>query len=196
MGSDLAAPGVALVCQNGPWTHRHQDARHDVLVRETHADLAVLTETQITYDPADILRQPGAGAIWPGAPNFHCPGSGHTGGVAGVSGPSSHLVAPLVFAALDGGARVFRLDLDVCGVALSLVTIYGPAQVAERQPFYRDTLLAYMPADDRPLLLIGDFNCVLSSLTWWCSILMGGSSAVVRLNGFLTAPFPTINGLP
>ena len=134
MGSDLAAPGVALVCQNGPWTHRHQDARHDVLVRETHADLAVLTETQITYDPADILRQPGAGAIWPGAPNFHCPGSGHTGGVAVVLRLSSHLVAPSVFAALNGGGRVLRLDLDVCDVALSLVAGYGPATETRCRP--------------------------------------------------------------
>jgi hypothetical protein len=30
----------------------------------------------------------------------------------------------------------------------------------------------------------------------WCRILMGGSSSVVRVNGFLTAPFPTANGLP
>ena len=30
----------------------------------------------------------------------------------------------------------------------------------------------------------------------WCRILMAGSSACVRINGFLSTPFPTANGLP
>lgn len=63
----------------------------------------------------------------------------------------------------DEGAdgRILRLDATIGGSLLSLVNVYAPAQPAERSVFYNETLPSCLPAPDVPLLLVGDFNCIL-----------------------------------
>lgn len=131
-------------------------------LREKQAHGAVLTETCATSDPADLLRRlPGAGAFWPGARFFYCPGTGHTQGVTIILGPDCHLTEPTQFAGLDGGGRVLRLDLQLLGKPACLIGAYAPAQTADRRAFFEDVLPAYLPADDTPVLLGMDANCVL-----------------------------------
>ena len=134
-------------------------------LQETHADGAILTETQTPSDPEDLLRhQPGAGAIWPGARFFHCPGSGHTLGITVVFGPSVLVTDVAPFVDLDSGGRILRLDLQLCSQPICLVAVYGPTATAERGAFFEETLPQHLPADGRPLLLTGDFNCVVDVL--------------------------------
>ncbi|KAJ9524806.1 hypothetical protein QJQ45_024410 [Haematococcus lacustris] len=56
--------------------------------------------------------------------------------------------------------RVLRVDGELAGRPVSLVSVYAPAQQAERPAFYAECLPACLPpAADRRLLLIGgDFN--------------------------------------
>ena len=165
MSAEHAQPGVNMLCLNVRGLTSEKLVTLLSWLRDQRTDIAVLTETHVTTDPADmLLRQPGAGVIWPRVQLFHCPGSGRTGGVCIVVGPSCYAAAPSQFTALNGGGRVLRLDLTIRSVALSIVGVYGPAQPQDRAAFYRDTLPPFLPADGRPLLVAGDFNCVVSEV--------------------------------
>ena len=165
MSTASAPPGLLLVSLNvrgltGP-------KLLDLLswLKEKQTDVAILTETQTVNDPADLLRrQPGAGALWPGARFFHCPGNGHTLGITFILGPTCHLTQPALFTSLDGEGRILRLDLTFFTKSVCLVGVYGPAQIPDRAAFYQDKLRPFLPTDGRPLLVTGDFNCVLDSL--------------------------------
>jgi len=125
-------------------------------------DIAVLTETQTASTPEDLLRQhPGAGAIWPGAHFFSCPGTGHTEGVAVILAPHSPLASPVVRALARPSGRILVLEGFLLGIPTTLACVYAPAQPASRATFFSEELHAALPADDRPLLLVGDFNCIL-----------------------------------
>lgn len=125
-------------------------------------DVAVLTETHLSSSPEDLLRRlPGVGALWPGARLLSCPGNGHTAGITVLLGPACHALAPTLFRDVDGGGRLLRIDFTIQARPVSLVSVYGPAQVDQRRGFYQDVVRTFLPTDGRPLLLAGDFNCVL-----------------------------------
>ena len=162
MSEGHAPPGLMLVCLNVrgltpgklmgllPW------------LRDNHVDVAVLTETQTTMDPADMLRQqPGAGVIWPRAQFFHCPGTGHTCGITIILSPALCTAAPSVVHVGNHSGRVLRLDLIVGGTLVSLVGVYAPTTPLQRGAFFTNELRVALPADGRPIILGGDFNCVL-----------------------------------
>ena len=160
-----APPGLVLVCLNVHGLTPHKLLHLLAWLRDRHVDAAILTETQTNADPADMLRQqPGAGVIWPRAQLFHSPGNGHTGGVTIILGPSCHLSQPSVVSLAEGSGRVLRVDLSVLGSMTSLVGVYAPAQPGERPAFFANVLRSALPTDGRPLIIGGDFNCVLSSL--------------------------------
>ena len=164
MSAADAPPRVSLVCQNVRGLTPSKLLDMLSWLRETHVDVAVLTETQVATDPAVmLLRQPGAGAIWPRAQIFHCPGSGHTGGVCIILGPSCQLAGPTQFTEVDGGGRALRLDLTLCDVRLSIIGVYAPANPGDRPAFFRDVLPASLPGAGTCLIVAGDFNCVTSS---------------------------------
>ncbi len=138
-------------------------------LKEKSAHGAILTETQLPSDPADILRvTAGAGTIWPGMRLFHVPGTGHTEGVILVLGPGMHLSTPVQFShpSITSG-RILRVDLLFYDIQLSIVSVYGPAQPEHRAAFYAHVLPSHLPSDGRPLILAGDFNNVLSDLDCW-----------------------------
>ena len=164
MSTANAPPRVSLVCQNVQGLTSIKLLDMLSWLREKHVDIAVLTETQVATDPAAmLLRQPGAGAIWPRAQFFHCPGSGHTGGVCIILGPSCQLAAPTHAIEVAGGGRVLRLDITLRDVRLSIVGVYAPAHPGDRPQFFRDVVPAFLPDAGSPLLLVGDFNCVTSA---------------------------------
>ncbi len=138
-------------------------------LREKKAHGAIITETQVSADPADILRTSGgAGTIWPGMRIFHVPGTGHTEGVMLVLGPGSRFGQPVQFQHPSGpSGRILRVDLSLYDQPVSVIGVYGPAQQQQRAAFYRDALPSHLPMDGRPLLLAGDFNVVLSDLDCW-----------------------------
>jgi len=127
-------------------------------------DIAVLTETQLSSNPEDLLRRaPGASALWPGARIMSCPGNGHTLGITAILSPACQSMTPTLFQGADGAGRVLRLDLTIQAQLTSLIMVYGPAQADQRRAFYQDAIRPFMPADGRPTLLAGDFNCVLDA---------------------------------
>jgi exonuclease III len=138
-------------------------------LREKSAHGAILTETQLTTDPFDLLKvTAGGGTIWPGMQTFHVPGTGSTEGVAIVLGPSLHLSNPIKFVhpSLTTG-RILRVDMHIHGAPLSVIGVYGPSQPAHRAAFYSDILSSHLPSGNRPFLVAGDFNTVLSDLDCW-----------------------------
>ena len=133
-------------------------------LKEKRVDVAVFTETQLSSSPDDLLKRlPGAGALWPGARVHHCPGTGHTEGVAIVLGPRCNALSPALFQDIQGGGRLLRIDFTIEAQPVALVAVYAPAQADLRRGFYRDAVRSVLPTDGRPLLLVGDFNCVLDS---------------------------------
>jgi hypothetical protein len=133
-------------------------------LKEKRVDVAVLTETQISSSPEDLLRRlPGAGALWPGARLLFCPGTGHTAGITVVLGPRCHALSPTLVQDIDGGGRLLRVDFIIQTRPVTLVAVYGPAQPELRRGFYRDDVRSHLPSDGRPVLLVGDFNCVLDA---------------------------------
>ena len=160
-----APPGVLLICQNAQGLTGPKLQATLFWLREQRADIAVITETQAPGDIEDLLRRmPGAGAVWPGAQFFFCPGTGHTAGVCIILGPSCSASRPTLHVGPAGHGRVLRLDLTLLGKSVCLVGAYGPAQPGDRQHFFSTTLRSHLPGDGRPLLLTGDLNCVLSEL--------------------------------
>ena len=136
---------------------------------DQRADAAILTETHLPSDPADILKATaGGGTIWPGMQTFCVPGTGRTEGVTIVLGPRLQNSGPKQFChpTLSSG-RVLRLDLELGGAAFSIIGVYGPTDVRDRPAFYTDTLPAFIPADERPTIIGGDFNTVLSEHDIW-----------------------------
>ena len=155
-------------------------------MKEKRVDVAILPETQSVLDPVDLLRsQPGAGALWPGARFFHCPGTGHTLGVTIILGPTCGDPEPVQFTTLDGGGRIVRIDLSVRGRGVCLVGVYGPAQREDRAVFFRSSLRPFLPSDGRPLLVGGDLNCVLDELDCIYPPGAAGPSVNTRLAGGL-----------
>ena len=136
---------------------------------DQRADVAILTETHLPSDPADILKATaGGGTIWPGMQTFFVPGTGATEGVAIVLGPRLQNSGPKQFShpTINSG-RVLRLDLELGGALFSIIGVYGHAQGRERRGFYADILPAFVPADGRPTMIGGDFNTVLSEHDIW-----------------------------
>ena len=139
-------------------------------LREQSAHGAVLTETHLTSDPADMVSAvAGGGTIWPGMRIFHVPGTGTTGGVTVVLGPSPYITDPIQFNDHGINTRVIRLDLFFFEQASSLIGVYGPAQHTEREDFYSNVLPQFMPplAAGRGIIMAGDFNVVASDLDCW-----------------------------
>lgn len=161
MSQALPPPGVTFVMQNVCSLTGRKLLDMLSWMREKQYHAAILTETCTSSDPADLLRRlPGAGAFWPGARFFHVPGTGPTKGVTIILGPDCHLLAPTQFAALDGGGRVLRLDLQLLNQPVSLLGVYAPAPPSERAAFFRDVLPAYLTTG-LPMLVGMDANCVL-----------------------------------
>jgi hypothetical protein len=94
---------------------------------------------------------------------FFVPGTGHSEGVVLVLGPGFYMANPLQFVhpSISSG-RVLRVDLDIYDSPATIVAVYGPAQPDQRAAFYSEILPAFLPANDRPVLLAGDFNSVVS----------------------------------
>lgn len=139
-------------------------------LREQSAHGAILTETHLTSDPADMVSAAaGGGTIWPGMRIFHVPGTGTTGGVTVVLGPSPYITDPVQFSGHGINNRVIRLDLFFFEQASSLIGVYGPAQHTEREDFYANVLPQLMPplAAGRRILMAGDFNVVANDLDCW-----------------------------
>ena len=138
-------------------------------MREQHLDGIVMTETKTAESPEDLFRrQPGSGALWPGVRFFHTPGTGATGGILVILGPSPHLTDVHLFPStgatdLLSDGRVLRLDLLLHSFPTTILAMYAPAQSAERLVFYSSSILPFLPPPTRPLLVVGDFNCVESA---------------------------------
>lgn len=159
-----APPGLVLVCLNVQGLTGPKLAYLLSWLKEQRVDAAVLTETKCTFSPEDLLRrQPGAGAILPGAQFFHVPGTGHSEGVCLVLGPSLAHSDPRQVVHDVGAGRALRVDVTVQSRLVSLVGIYAPAQPAERASFFTDQLGPLLPTDGSPIVLGGDFNCVLDA---------------------------------
>jgi len=136
---------------------------------EKGADAAILTETHLPTDPGDILKvTAGGGTIWPGMQIFYVPGTGSTEGVTIVLGPRLQLSGPSQFSlpATTSG-RILRLDLRIQDTPTSIIGVYGPAQARDRAAFFSNVLPAFLPSDARPVIMGGDFNCVLSESDCW-----------------------------
>ena len=161
-----ALPGLCLVNFNICGLTGNKLAQLVTWLREHHFDGAVVTETKIVDDPADLYRRlPGTGALWPGTRFFHVPGTGHTGGVLVILGPHPSVSSATVFqppTASPHDNRILRLDLTVSSHPVSLLALYAPAQQADRAAFFSSTLPPFLPQASTALLVGGDFNCVLS----------------------------------
>lgn len=159
-----APPGIVFVCLNVQGLTGPKLVHVLSWLKELRVDLAVLTETRSTSSPEDLLRrQPGAGVLLPGAQFFHVPGTGHSEGVCIVLGPSLANSEPQQAPSAPGPGRAVRVDLLLRQQSVSVVGVYAPAQPADRSGFFADQLRPLLPADGRPLLLGGDFNCVLEA---------------------------------
>lgn len=110
MSAAGAQPGLRLVTINACGLSGHKLVKLVSWLRESHFDGVVVTETQIAENPEDLFRrQPGSGAIWPGAQFFHVPGTGHTGGILVILGPSSsfsNITQLFVLFTLSGGGAI------------------------------------------------------------------------------------------
>ena len=138
-------------------------------LREKSAHGAIITETHLSSDPASILNTTaGAGTIWPGMRLFHTPGTGHSEGVVLVLGPGFYMANPVQFVHPNiSTGRILRVDLDFYDSPASIVAVYGPAQPDQRAAFYSQILPTFLPTSERPLLVAGDFNTVLSENDCW-----------------------------
>ena len=88
MSQQSSCPGIHLVCTNAQGLTPGKLLDHLSWCKERRVDISVLTETKTASSPEALLRQlPGAGAIWPGATFFSCPGTGHSEGIVIIVGP-------------------------------------------------------------------------------------------------------------
>lgn len=155
-------PGCSLVCTNARGLTASKLVHHLLWLKENRVDIAVLTETQTASPPEVLLRQqPGAGAIWPGATFFSVPGTGHSEGVVVILAPHCPLVSPSVRELARPSGRILVLEGIFYGIPSILVGVYAPAQPNQRAPFFAEELHPALPTDGRPILLAGDFNCIL-----------------------------------
>ena len=141
MTSERTRPRLSLVCTNAQGLTPSKLLHHLSWLRERRVDIAVLTETQTNSSPEALLRQlPGAGATWPGATFFSCPGTGHTQGICVILGPNSPLTNPSIRPLPQPSGRILGIDADLNGSPICLVAVYAPTQPSERGPFFRDCL--------------------------------------------------------
>ena len=134
--------------------------------RTVHAWVTILTETHITTDPSILLGSlEGAGVFWPGLQVFFCPGNGHTGGVTILISPGAPITDLHQFPSPTAHpiGRVVRIDCKLEGTETSILGVYAPAQPCDRREFFELTLPGFLPEDNRPLILGGDWNCVLDT---------------------------------
>ena len=167
MNTDGAKPGLRLVTINACGLSGQKLVKLVSWSRESHFDGVIVTETHSAENPVDLFRrQPGSGAIWPGAQFFHVPGNGNTGGVLVILGPSSSLsnITQFISPNNDDSGRILRLDFSLHSHPICLLALYAPAQSAGRAEFFSHSLLPFLPPLTTPLLVVGDFNCVQSSL--------------------------------
>ena len=61
----------------------------------------------------------------------------------------------------DGLGRVLVFDCVLSSFRLRILSIYGPAQAAQSNDFFRDLDVYFL--DGRHVILTGDFNCVLDT---------------------------------
>ncbi|GAX80253.1 hypothetical protein CEUSTIGMA_g7691.t1 [Chlamydomonas eustigma] len=138
------------------------------VLQNTGYHVAVLTETQVTSDPSDLLRvKAGAGNIWPGVKLYHTPGRGKTAGVTIVISPNCNFLDDLVQVknnVHDESGRILRIDFNMLGTTPStLIGAYCPAKKEERDFFFSELLHSSLPPPGaRQVLLAGDLNCVIS----------------------------------
>ena len=155
-------PGCSLVCTNARGLTASKLVHHLMWLKENRVDIAVLTETQTASTPEVLLRQqPGAGAIWPGASFFSVPGTGHTEGVVVILAPHCPLASPAVKELARPSGRILVLEGLFYGSPTTLVGAYAPAQPDRRARFFAEELHPALPTDGRPIMLAGDFNCIL-----------------------------------
>lgn len=155
-------PGCSLVCTNARGLTPSKLAHHLLWLKENRVDIAVLTETQTASSPEALLRQqPGAGAIWPGASFHSCPGNGRTEGIVVILAPHCPLASTTVRELVRPSGRILVLEGVLFGTPSTLVCVYAPAQPVGRARFFSEELGPALPADDRPMMLVGDFNCIL-----------------------------------
>ena len=170
MSAKGAPPGLRLATVNACGLTGSKLIKLVSWARELHLDGVVVTETKIAENPEDLFRRAsGSGAIWPGAQFFYTPGTGFTGGVLVILGPSSHVTDITVFTPPDpvdpfSLSRTLRLDLSFHSHPLSLLAIYAPAQSVDRLYFFSTSILPFLPTNSSPLIVVGDFNCVPSQL--------------------------------
>lgn len=162
MNQRSSHPGCSLVCTNARGLTASKLAHHLLWLKENRVDIAVLTETQTASTPEALLRQqPGAGAIWPGATFFSVPGTGHSEGVIVILAPHCPFVSPTVRNPACPSGRFLVLEGIFYGSPSILVGAYAPAQPDRRARFFAEELHPALPTDGRPIMLAGDFNCIL-----------------------------------
>lgn len=125
-------------------------------------DVCFLQEVHCREDPSASLEDaPGAAPTLGAAYSwFFSPAASTARGCATLVRRASALINIAQHA--DGAdGRVLRLDATWGPLSISLVNVYAPATPADRPLFYRDTLPPCLPSPDTPLVLGGDFNCVL-----------------------------------
>ena len=164
MSHEYTPPGELFLLQNVQGLTSDKLAQAMLWARNKHASLTILTETQLSTDPAELLQKiPGAGVLWPGARLHSVPGTGHTGGLLVILSPSTSItdVKHIDIPSQQPVGRVLRLDFKLDTLDVSLLGVYGPAQPEDRATFFSTTLPAFFPSDHRPVIVGGDWNCVL-----------------------------------
>ena len=91
---------------------------------------------------------------------YHSPGSPIARGCATLVRKTAGFTSVAQYA--DGAdGRILRLDACLGWNVLSLINVYAPAQPSERPDFFQAVLSTCLPSPDVPLLIAGDFNCIL-----------------------------------
>ena len=163
MNTETTRPGIKLVCTNAQGLTASKLLDHLYCLREQRVDIAVLTEMRMAFNPEDLLRQlPGAGTIWHGVQFMHCPGTGHTEGICVIISPTNKAMNPTYRPHAGTSGRILAINASFQDTPITLVAAYAPAQALDRPAFFRDFLLPSLPTDGRPLLLVGDLNCILA----------------------------------
>ena len=165
MNAQHAPPRSTFVCTNAQGLTPLKLFEHISWLRETRVDMAVLTEVRSTSSPEDLLQHlPGAGAIWPGARFFFCPGTGHTEGIILILSPHCPITDPVLRPILGPTGRILGIDAFIGDSVITILCVYAPAQAADREDFFFNCVRPNLPTDGRLLLVVGDFNCILDPL--------------------------------
>ena len=170
MSHRAARPGLACLTVNA-----HGLATPGKLLGLMHfckqngVQIALVQETHLQEDPSTVIGQvPGSSTVWPGVQIFFCPGMRRSKGCMVLIDRSCVLQSAKVYTpshltSEDSKQRILRLDFTCQGAPVTIINVYAPADAGARPGFYEDMLPAYLPTDDRAVLLAGDLNCVLDA---------------------------------